>query len=103
MSKIIKVATTGDLSPGTGKVIEVDGYKIALFNVEGNFYAIDNACTHKGGSLGDGELNGHIVTCPLHSSNFNVKTGEVVRPPARTGVKSFKVKVEDNDVFVELE
>ena len=103
MPKTVKVAQTSELSPGTGKVVEVDARRVALFNVEGTFYAIDNTCTHRGGPLGEGELNGEIVTCPWHGANFNVKTGAVTNPPARAGVRSFPVKVEGNDVLVELD
>ena len=103
MSKMVKVAQTDELSPGSGKVVEADGRSIALFNVEGTFYAIDNTCTHRGGPLGEGELNGEMVTCPWHGAHFNVKTGAVTQPPAPTGVRTFAVKVEGSDVLVELE
>ena len=103
MSKMVKVAQTDELSPGSGKVVAADDRSIAIFNVEGTFYAIDNICTHRGGPLGEGELNGENVTCPWHGANFNVKTGAVTRPPAGTGVRSFAVKVEGSDVLVELE
>ena len=103
MPKTVKVAQTSELSPGMGKVVEADGRRLALFNVEGTFYAIDNTCTHRGGPIGEGELNGEIVTCPWHGANFNVKTGAVTNPPARAGVQSFPVKVEGNDVLVELD
>ena len=103
MPKTVKVAQTSELSPGTGKVVEAEGRNVAIFNVEGTFYAIDNTCTHRGGPLGEGELNGEIVTCPWHGANFNVKTGAVTNPPARAGVRSFPVKVEGIDVLVELD
>lgn len=103
MPKMVKIAQTKDLSPGTGNVFEIDGWSIALFNVEGAFYAIDNTCPHRGGSLGEGKLKGDIVTCPLHGAHFNVKTGAVTFPPARFGVRSFAVKIEGNDVFVDLD
>ncbi|HUY13252.1 MAG TPA: non-heme iron oxygenase ferredoxin subunit [Terriglobia bacterium] len=103
MPKTVKVAQTSELSLASGKVVEAEGRSIALFNVEGTFYAIDNTCTHRGGPLGEGELNGEIVTCPWHGANFNVKTGAVTGPPAGTGVHSFVVKVEAGDVLVELE
>ena len=103
MPKMVKVAQADELSPGSGKVVDADGCSIALFNVEGAFYAIDNTCTHRGGPLGEGELNGDTVECPWHGANFNVKTGAVTRPPAGTGVRSFVVKVEGGDVLVELD
>lgn len=103
MSKTVKVAQTSDLSPGTGKVVQADGRNIALFNVEGTFFAIDNTCTHRGGPLGEGNLSTDTVECPWHGAHFNVKTGAVTRRPALAGVRSFPVKVEGNDVFVEMD
>ncbi len=103
MSKLVKIATTNELSPGTGKAVEVEGKSIAVFNVAGTFHAIDNTCTHAGGPLGEGELAGEVVTCPWHGAKFNVKTGEVLGPPARKGVRSFPVKVQGNDVLVEMD
>ena len=103
MSKLMKVATTKEVAPGTGKVVEAEGRSLAPFNVAGTFYAIDNTCTHRGGPLGEGDLVGEVVTCPWHGAQFNVKTGEVLAPPARTGVRSFPVKVQGDDVLVELD
>jgi nitrite reductase (NADH) small subunit/3-phenylpropionate/trans-cinnamate dioxygenase ferredoxin subunit len=103
MPQTIKVAQTDDLPPGTGKVVEADGRSIALFNVQGTFHAIDNTCTHRGGPLGEGELQGGIVTCPWHGATFDVQTGAVTGPPARTGVRSFRVQVDGKDVLVELD
>ena len=79
------------------------GSSIALFNVEGTFYAIDNTCTHRGGPLGEGELKGDTVECPWHGAHFNVKTGAVTVPPAPSGVRSFPVKVEGSEVLVEVD
>jgi len=103
MPKTVKIAQTSELSPGTGKVVQADGHSIALFNVEGTFYAIDNTCAHRGGPLGEGALSGDTVECPLHGAHFNVKTGTVTNPPARAGVRSFPVKIEGNDVHVEVD
>ena len=103
MSKLVKVAEAKEVAPGTGKVVEAEARSLALFNVSGTFYAIDNTCTHRGGPLGEGALAGEVVTCPWHGAQFNVKTGEVLAPPARTGVRSFPVKVQGDDVFVELD
>ena len=102
MPKTVKIAQTGDLSPGEGKVFEAEGQTIALFNVDGTFYAVENTCTHVGGSLGEGALVGDQVTCPLHGAQFNVASGKVLGPPAGSDVKSFVVTVEGSDVLVEL-
>lgn len=103
MAKTIKVAQTSDLAPGSGTTVDAEGRRIALFNVQGTFYAIDDTCTHRGGPLGDGELHGAVVTCPWHGATFDVQTGAVTGPPARTSVRSFHVRVEGNDVLVELD
>ena len=103
MPKNVKIAQTGDLSPGQGKVCEVEGQTIALFNMDGAFYAIENTCTHVGGPLGEGAMVGDQVTCPWHGAQFNVTSGEVVGPPARSDVKSFVVTVEGSDVLIELD
>jgi nitrite reductase/ring-hydroxylating ferredoxin subunit len=77
----VKVAKTDEVAPGQGKLVEVNGKKIALFNVEGSFYAIDDACSHLGGPLAEGFLDGNEVTCPWHGARFDITTGEVLRPP----------------------
>ena len=102
MPKKIKIAQTGDLSPGESKVCEADGQKIALFNVDGTLYAIENTCTHVGGSLSEGTLIGDQITCPLHGAQFNVASGKVLGPPAGSDVRSFVVTVEGSDVLIEL-
>ena len=80
-----------------------NGVILALFNLDGKYYAIDNTCTHQGGPLADGYLEGDVVTCPWHGAQFKVASGEVVSPPAPQGVKSFPVRVTGNDVEVEIE
>lgn len=103
MPKTVKVAQVGDVAPGTGKLVEADGHSIALFNVNGSFHAIDNTCTHVGGPLAEGELAGEMVTCPWHGATFNVKTGAVHSPPARQNVRTFPVRVEGDDVLVQID
>ncbi len=103
MPQSVKVAQTSDLAPGQGKEVEVEGNSIALFNVDGTFYAIDNTCTHVGGPLGEGDVDGDVVTCPWHGAGFNIKTGGVTNPPAGSDVRSYPVKVEGDDVLIELD
>ena len=79
MGTFRKVAKTTDLEPGTATLVEIDGEKIALFNVGGEFCAIDNTCTHRGGPLAEGVIEGDVVTCPWHRATYNVKTGEILR------------------------
>ncbi len=98
----VKVAQVGGVAPGTGTVVDAQGTAIALFNIGGTFYAIANACTHRGGPLGEGSLDGSIVTCPWHGSTFDVTSGQVVGGPARTPVATYPVRVRGDDVFVVL-
>lgn len=97
----IKIATVGEVPPGEGRVVEAAGRTLALFNVEGRFYAVDNTCAHRGGPLGEGELDGTIVRCPWHAWRWDVTTGANANNPALK-LASFPVAVEDGVVFVEL-
>lgn len=103
MATIITVMHTSDLAPGWGTTVETEGRRIALFNVQGTFYAIDDTCPHRGGPLGDGELHGATVTCPWHGATFDVRTGAVIGGPAHSNVQCFRVRVDGNDVLVELD
>ena len=96
----VKVATTREVKQGEGISVQANGLNIALFNVGGQFHAIDNACPHRGGPLGEGMLNGSVVTCPWHGWQFDVTTGKSPVMPA--GVKVFEVKVEGEDVLVNV-
>ncbi len=102
MGAFIKVAKAEELAPGQGKLIEIDGREIALFNVDGSFYAIDNTCAHVGGPLSEGELEGTRVTCPWHGAVFDVTTGAVLGPPAAEGVMKYNTRVEGDEVEVEI-
>jgi nitrite reductase/ring-hydroxylating ferredoxin subunit len=102
MAKLIKVAETKDLSAGQAAAFDVEGNRIAVFNVNGTYYAIDDTCPHAGGPLSEGEVADGKVTCPWHEADFDLKTGAVLAPPAFEGVKSYRVVVEGNDVKVEV-
>jgi nitrite reductase/ring-hydroxylating ferredoxin subunit len=102
MAEFVKIAKVDEVAPGQGKLVEAQGKKIALFNVGGSFYAIDGACTHRGGPLSEGALNGVEVTCPWHGAAFDVTTGEVKRFPAPTGVASYPTRVEGGEIEIEI-
>ncbi len=102
MGSFHTVADVKDLTPGSCKGVEAGGQQIALFNVGGTYYAIGDACTHRGGSLSDGTLEGTTVTCPLHGAEFDVTTGKNLTPPAPGSVPSYKVRIEGNQVQVEI-
>jgi nitrite reductase (NADH) small subunit len=99
MANFVRVAATGEIPAGQGKAIEVDGKQIALFNVDGTLYAIDNTCKHRGGPLGEGELDGTNVICPWHGWTYNVTNGECLDEPD-CHVETYDVRVEGNDVLV---
>lgn len=102
MARFVKVATTDELEDQQAKLVEVEGQKIALLRVGGTFYALSDTCTHRGGPLSEGEVEGTEVTCPWHGAKFDLRTGGVLGPPARTGVKSYPVKVTGSDIEIEL-
>ncbi|MCM8811569.1 MAG: non-heme iron oxygenase ferredoxin subunit [Candidatus Omnitrophica bacterium] len=102
MSGWVKAAQTSDLPEGSIKVVEAKGRRIALARNGGAFYAIEDLCTHDGGPLGEGTLEGEEVECPRHGARFNVKTGEAITLPAVVPVKTFPVKVDGNDVLIQI-
>lgn len=85
-----------------GAYVEVGGKQLALFNLGGEIHALDNACTHVGGPLSQGRVEGDEVECPWHGSRFDIRTGEIKLFPAREDVATYNVRVTDNDVEVEL-
>ena len=101
MADYVKVAKTNEIEPGQARLVDVMGKRIALFNVDGQFFAVDNTCTHKGGPLAEGEISGHEVTCPWHGATFDVRTGEVVALPAQRGIARYGVRVTGIDIEVE--
>jgi 3-phenylpropionate/trans-cinnamate dioxygenase ferredoxin component len=103
MTGFVKVARTDEIGPGQARVVEVMGKQIAVFNIDGEFFAIDNICTHEEASLAEGHVSGHEVTCPLHGAKFDVRTGEVLGPPAYDDVTSYPVRVTGADVEVDVE
>jgi glycine betaine catabolism B len=93
----VKVADTKDIQPSQMKEVEVNGQNICVVNVEGKYYAIGSICTHEGGPLADGTLEGYEVECPWHNSKFDVRTGEVISPPASEPEPAYEVKVDGNN------
>lgn len=99
-AEFVKVALVDDVPPGTARAVVVDGRRIALFNVGGTMYAIDDTCTHEEASLAAGAVYGEIVACPKHGSRFHLSTGRVLSLPAVIPVNTYQVKVEDGQVLV---
>ena len=102
MSEFIKVARVSDI-PDPGKTtLEVDDALVVLAHVNGEFYCIDDVCTHGGGPLGDGPLEGCQSICPRHGARFDVRTGKALTMPATVDVRTHEVKVDGDDVYVRL-
>ena len=97
-----KGGQTGDIAAGQCKQIEVGGKKSALGNVDGTYHAIDDTCTHVGGPLSEGSMDGNIVTCPWHGATFDVTSGSTLGGPAPSGVSCFTVRVTGDDIELEI-
>ncbi len=104
MGRFVKVASVDQLDSERGMLVECEGKRIALFNVAGRYYAIENTCTHRGGPLSAGMLleTEGVVVCPWHGARFDIKSGKVLSPPAPQGVASFAVRVVGEDIEVEM-
>jgi len=103
MAEFVRVASANEIAPGQARLVNVRGKEIALFNIEGTFFALGNACTHEEGPLAEGEIEGHEVTCPWHGARFDVRTGEVLCAPAYEDVVRYNVRVTGSDIEVEVE
>lgn len=104
MAQFVKAGTKAELdSARGGKLVEAVGQRIALFKLTDGYCAIEDTCPHAGGPLSEGPLADDIVACPWHGSRFNVRTGAVLTPPAKRGVKTFPVRVSGDDVEVQVD
>ncbi len=100
MEGFVKVAVTADLPSGELMLVEVENERIVLANVDGQYYALTDVCTHAECPLSDGELEGEVLECPCHGSQFDVRTGEVVGPPANEPLTRYAVRIERDDILV---
>ncbi len=94
------VARATEIPSGEMKLVDLDGEEVVIANVDGAFFAFGNVCTHVGGPLVEGELQGEAVTCPWHASVFNVKSGEVLKEPAEDPIPTYEVRVEGDEIQV---
>ncbi len=101
MAKYVRVAGVDEIPPGTKKIVEVDGALVVVVNLDGEFYAVEDVCTHDGGPLGEGRLEDGVIICPRHGARFDVRTGDALSLPAFEPVPTYEVKVEGGDVLVE--
>jgi 3-phenylpropionate/trans-cinnamate dioxygenase ferredoxin component len=100
MGEFVKIAHLEDVAPGELLRVEVAGRLVCLANVDGAIYAVDDDCTHISGPLDQGDLEGTDLTCPLHLARFDVRTGKVLRGPARDDLPTYRVTVHDGDIYV---
>ena len=100
---LVKVCSTSDVAEDSVRSFEVGDRVLAVYNIDGTFYATDNECTHATASLADGMLDGDIIECALHFGAFNVKTGEAVQAPCSIPLRTYKVVVQDGEVLVDLD
>ncbi len=100
MSDWVDVAGIEELTPGNFRVVDVDGALVAVFNLDGSYYAVEDVCTHDGGTLTGGAVQGDEIVCPRHGARFCIKTGAVLSPPAYEPIHPFPVRVIDGRVQV---
>jgi nitrite reductase/ring-hydroxylating ferredoxin subunit len=100
MAEFVRVAGRGDVPAGEMLIVEIEGEEIVLANVDGQIYAFGNGCTHRGGPLGEGLLEGDEVECPFHQGRFNVKTGEAVQEPPTEPIPTYQVQLDGDDITV---
>jgi nitrite reductase/ring-hydroxylating ferredoxin subunit len=98
----IELCKTADVAEGTALKVETGDLILAVFNLNGAFYVMDDTCSHGPGSLSEGPICGDVVECDFHNGSFNIKTGEVVEPPCMIPQKTYKVAVENDTVFIEV-
>jgi len=98
---LFRATKTSEIAPGQIREFQLDGHTVAIANLNGSFYAIDNTCLHRGGPLGQGVLDGQKVTCPWHGWQFDVTSGKATLNPA-VGVSCYRIEVRGDDLFVEF-
>ena len=96
----VKVAESKNIQPSTMLEVDLEGESVCIANVGGRYYAIGNVCTHEGGPLADGRLEGYEVECPWHGSKFDIRTGKVTNPPADEPETTYEVKVDGNNILI---
>jgi naphthalene 1,2-dioxygenase ferredoxin component len=99
----VRAASRRELTEGEVLGVEIAGRSIALYDVDGAIFATDNICTHAYARLSDGWLDAEVIECPLHAARFDVRTGKVVDPPATEDLKTYPVRLVDDDIEIKLD
>jgi len=102
MQRFLKVASLTQLAPGQALAVQVAGKALALFHADGAIRALDGECTHAGAPLCEGELDGTVLTCPWHAATFDLTSGKALSRPATLDLRTYPVRVEGDDVLVDL-
>ena len=103
MENFIKVASVGDIQDGDMISAEIEDSKVIIAHLEGGLYAFDEECTHAGCGLSDGDLDGNVIQSPCHGAEFDIRTGEVVSPPAVEPLQIYQVRIEGDDILIGYE
>lgn len=98
----VKVANVDEIKENRGKEFDIHGVKVALFKVNGAYYAIDGLCRHQDGSLAPGTVQGEVVECPLHSWHYNIRTGQLLDYLDGVKLKTFNVNCKDTEIYIEI-
>jgi nitrite reductase/ring-hydroxylating ferredoxin subunit len=98
----VELCKADEIAVGNALKVEAAGFTVAVFNIDGQFYVIDDSCTHGPGSLSEGYIDGDVIECNFHNGQFNIKTGEVVSPPCVIPIKTYPTVVQDGKVFIEI-
>ncbi len=99
---VVRVCSQSDVAPGTVKAFAVGAATLAVYNLDGTFYATDDECTHAAASLADGMIDGDVIECCMHMGAFHIPTGRVVQPPCEVPLRTYQLTLKDGDVFVDL-
>jgi nitrite reductase/ring-hydroxylating ferredoxin subunit len=102
MPSRLELCRADEVAEGAALKVEKEGLTLAVFNVDGEYYVLDDACTHGPGSLSEGYIEGDVVECNFHNGQFNIRTGEVVLPPCMIPMKTYPTTLEDGKVFIEV-
>ena len=100
---VVRICAQADIAPATVKAFDVGDRRLAVFNIDGKFYVTDDECTHAAASLADGMLDGDVIECCMHFGAFHVPTGTVKAPPCEVPLRTYKVVLQGDDIYADLD